>query len=407
MGQQRLEQKALALLLHNRRTAQTDGHTHTFTCPSPQIYPWQWLWDSCFHAWVLRWLDPRQAQGELLSLLSAQWPDGRVPNMAHIGFTWRFDRLIHGTGTNTSGITQPPLIAPAAMAVYAANPDPSFLREVFAPLNRFDHWLRTHREVDRDGLIYIWHPWESGIDNSPRWDTVFGIKRFNRRVYDLQKGALMMRFNLLGYDNHTMAKASFFKVKAVDMNCYYHAHLSAMAEMSQVLGEKALARQYHHRAEKTGGAIRRILKKPGSGFRCRHYPGGAFLDVATPFAFLPLWAGLLDKTEAAAVVQELTDTSRFWPDYPVPTTAMDEPAFDPTGYWRGTVWMNINWMLTGGLWRYGYKDFARELAAKSVALVQKSGLREYYNPLTGEGLGAEDFGWSTLVVDMQREGWVS
>ena len=34
-------------------------------------------------------------------------------------------------------------------------------------------------------------------------------------------------------------------------------------------------------------------------------------------------------------------------------------------------------------------------------LVEKSGFREFYNPHTGAGAGAEDFGWSTLVTLMK------
>ena len=33
-------------------------------------------------------------------------------------------------------------------------------------------------------------------------------------------------------------------------------------------------------------------------------------------------------------------------------------------------------------------------------MVERHGFREYYNPLTGEGLAARRFGWSTLLVDL-------
>ena len=32
--------------------------------------------------------------------------------------------------------------------------------------------------------------------------------------------------------------------------------------------------------------------------------------------------------------------------------------------------------------------------------VMRSGLREYYNPFTGAGMGATAFGWSTLVMEL-------
>lgn len=43
------------------------------------------------------------------------------------------------------------------------------------------------------------------------------------------------------------------------------------------------------------------------------------------------------------------------------------------------------------------RDGANEECAR---LVQRGGFRESYNPLTGDGLGARGFGWSTLVVDL-------
>jgi len=42
------------------------------------------------------------------------------------------------------------------------------------------------------------------------------------------------------------------------------------------------------------------------------------------------------------------------------------------------VWINVNWLLIRGL-------------------------REYYNPYSGEGLGGERFSWSAaLVIDLLR-----
>ncbi len=33
-------------------------------------------------------------------------------------------------------------------------------------------YLYDERQVNGDGLVYIRHPWESGMDNSPAWDIV-------------------------------------------------------------------------------------------------------------------------------------------------------------------------------------------------------------------------------------------
>ena len=41
-----------------------------------------------------------------------------------------------------------------------------------------------------------------------------------------------------------------------------------------------------------------------------------------------------------------------------------------------------------------------DIVEKSVELVSKNGFREFFNPFSGEGYGAHNFSWSTLVVDM-------
>ncbi|MDP2593989.1 MAG: hypothetical protein Q8P36_01470, partial [bacterium] len=74
-----LEERALALLRANRRT--TRGHQYTL--PSPTSYPYQWLWDSCFHAIVLARLEPDAAKKELESLVSRQFENGMIPHIIY------------------------------------------------------------------------------------------------------------------------------------------------------------------------------------------------------------------------------------------------------------------------------------------------------------------------------------
>ena len=62
--------------------------------------------------------------------------------------------------------------------------------------------------------------------------------------------------------------------------------------------------------------------------------------------------------------------------------------------------MNTVWLLVPGLRRLGYTEDADRILDSCIELVARHGFREYYNPLSGEGLGARRFGWSTLLADM-------
>ena len=63
--------------------------------------------------------------------------------------------------------------------------------------------------------------------------------------------------------------------------------------------------------------------------------------------------------------------------------------------------MNVNWFLVRGLERAGLTAEAKQLAALTIELVTRSGFVEYYEPTTGEPLGARDFSWSAaLTIDL-------
>ena len=69
-------------------------------------------------------------------------------------------------------------------------------------------------------------------------------------------------------------------------------------------------------------------------------------------------------------------------------------------YWRGPTWINSAWMIWLGLLRLGYEEPAATMAAALCEAYAREGSREFYEPYTGEGLGASEFGWSTLIAEL-------
>src|SRR5215472_19079800 len=163
-----------------------DNWSGTSTVPSPGLYPHQWSWDSAFVAIGRSWYDQERAQSELETLFGAQWANGMVP---HIVFNpsvprgdyfpgpdfWQADRASGlPEGIATSGITQPPLHAAAALEVYRHAADRpqahTFLERLYPRLVAQHAYLQRWRDPDQTGLAALVHPWESGLDNSPAWD---------------------------------------------------------------------------------------------------------------------------------------------------------------------------------------------------------------------------------------------
>ncbi len=91
--------------------------------------------------------------------------------------------------------------------------------------------------------------------------------------------------------------------------------------------------------------------------------------------------------------------------HPVITSiSVDDIQFNPLNYWRGPVWININWMLYEGMKNYGLFEDAKNLKKSIIDLITEHGFYEYYNPLTGEGLGADNFSWTAaLLIDLISE----
>jgi glycogen debranching enzyme len=130
--------------------------------------------------------------------------------------------------------------------------------------------------------------------------------------------------------------------------------------------------------------------------------------VETWAALAPLALPDLPEAIGRRLVEErLLDRDRFWLPVPPPSVAVSEPAFDPgrgpglrRRYWRGPTWINAAWLLWMGLVRLGYREQADELARAITGAVSGVGLREYLNPYTGDGLGATDFAWSALALEL-------
>ncbi|MDQ3792074.1 MAG: glycogen debranching protein, partial [Actinomycetota bacterium] len=156
---------------------------------APELYPHQWSWDTGFIAVGLAHLDTGRAARELLTLFAYQWKNGKVP---HIVFNPEAPPESYFPGSEhwisagefpdaptappyTSALCQPPTHAIDALRVWEVaggnNPARDFLSEIYPRLLRWHRYLLKYRDPEGSGLVTIYHPWESGTDNSPRWDS--------------------------------------------------------------------------------------------------------------------------------------------------------------------------------------------------------------------------------------------
>jgi len=411
------------------------------TKPAPNLYPYQWSWDSGFIAMGYAHYDQERAMQELRSLFDGQWRNGLLP---HIVFhNWDSGEKVYFPGPEywqterspyapshiaTSGIIQPPVHATAALHIYRHAGDRQqayeFLVELFPKLVAWHHYLYRERNPREDGLIYIRHPWESGQDNSPLWDGIMQrlvlapdmippYRRVDTREIDHNHRPtnhdydryvyLLVQARECGYQEAQIRQDCPFLVQDVFFNSLLVKANRDLAAIAQLLQFDPTP--FENWAQQTAIGMNAKLWNPRQGvYQSYDLVEEALIPARVVSNFTPLYAGVPNPLQAEWMVNHLASPafqSSGQPGWSLPSTSRLEPSFCPTKYWRGPVWLNLNWMLYQGLRTYGAVDAARKLRRMSLRLVKRSGFWEYFNPDTGEGLGSNHFSWTaSLVLDL-------
>jgi neutral trehalase len=405
------------------------------TKPAPNLYPHQWFWDSCFIAIGISHYNTSRAADELRSILRGQWRTGFIPqiifNPEGSGYfpgpdTWQCTRSPEAPkNVETSGITMPPVLAPAALAVWQNAEDKAaaeaFLKEAYPAIVRFHEFLYRERDPDGAGLVVVVHPWESGLDNSPpyldagrrvhmeykpqytRLDTkhVAAKNRPTDKDYDLFV-YLLEQMRKADWDQKKYVESAQLQVQDVIFNSILCRANQDLAEIALIIGESPDQAEAWH--AKTLAAINSTLwDEADKCYFSRDRVAGMLLKDDSIATFIPLFGEVPPGDRAEVLVGRLTDVKKYWPraGHPIPTTAMDSSWFNAQNYWLGPVWVNTNWMVLRGLQKYARADLADSLRTTTLNLVEGQGFREYYDPFTGEGYGTDSFGWTAaLTIDL-------
>jgi len=288
------------------------------------------------------------------------------------------------------GYSQIPILAWGCLMVFNQTNDRKLLDLCLPYLDKFLTWYSTERDVDNDGLI------EYGAYKKCSIADIVQTARFE--TFDLH--ATLDDLKLTSHPSRGTGGEWYGNIEGVDQTCFLAMSERAMIEMCQRTGLVEMRKKYERSLAKRTEAIRTKMWDPETNFfyslnRDTHKK----IRIRTLQGFLALTAGLASEEQAKELVKQLTDPSLFWSKYPVTTSAMDEPSFDPNGFWRGDMWPPTNYLIALGLNRYGYYDVAIELADKMKELVEKCNGHAYerYNGVEGIGIGVKDYCWGVTA----------
>lgn len=147
------------------------------------------------------------------------------------------------------------------------------------------------------------------------------------------------------------------------------------------------------------------------------------------FGYVSLFPFLLkivkpDSPKLYKLMTDLRDPGLLWTDYGLRSLARSSRLYnrfntehDPP-YWRGSIWINMNYLALGALHHYSnsagpYAELAREVYIELRTNIVKNMVKEFqrtgyiwenYSDKTGEGKGSHPFtGWSALIVLIMGE----
>jgi mannosylglycerate hydrolase len=394
-----------------------------YTVPAIGLYPYQWCWDT--GPIILGWASLGEwdhAWGELDKLMSAQWESGMVP---HIVFWEQSDDYFPGPDVwdtrhtpPTTGLTQPPLPVSAAARLAAADPDAERARAQMSALwPKLVAWLAWIDRARRGphGASAVVHPWESGMDNSPAWDaplaatpetsnahlerrdvkTVSANERPSTKEYRHYLG-IVEALRDAGWDTERQMADSPFAVEDPAFTAITARAADDLAALATTVGEDAA--DVHAIAARARAGIASLWDDELGWYRAFDVRAGTFTGPATVAGLAGMYAGVDDdRSDRTEQVVARLDAWSHAMKFEVASSDPHGDGFDPIRYWRGPVWVLVNWLAADAFARASFTDRASSLCAQTRVLVEQ-GFNEYYDPRDGTGIGGEGFSWSAALT---------
>jgi glycogen debranching enzyme len=441
--------QAKEILQRNTITVTVNGKPYERIIPSRDFYVHQWLWDSAGVAMGQVHINEEAAFNELLSLIAGQWNNGLIPHIIYNPGESRYyppaglwqTTSFTKDGIKTSGITDPPLLAIAAAYICDHASDQKkrrdFINTLLPSLVAYHDHLKRYRDPEDCGLLTIVHPWESGTDDSPRWDSLLNRIDLNIIPADLKADVDLNRKDIryrrseerptkadyyryiylvklykdLEWDYTKILHETPFAVKDILFNSIWERANEALAALLRTYGNQEEANKYQRWAEQTQKALTNTWSEEYNQYCDIDVTQGRHQAIAVPTngIFMPLYARAVTDQQLPMLLHRLSNADEFFTGYPVPSTAINSKYFNKVRYWRGPTWPITNYFIIEGLKTYKARhkkvdQLANFLLQKTVQMIRDSGFWEYFDPIedrtkeNAKGMGFSSFSWTAAIL---------
>lgn len=340
-----------------------------------------------------------------------------------------------------------------------ANPPVFFLTLRFILKNYGNRLKKEHKLTALNRLyprLQAWFDWF----NTTQVGDIAGSYRWKGRDADSIR-ELNPKTLTSGLDDYPRASHPTIDERHIDLRCWIAVAAAAMSEVSQLLSKnsKKFENTFNYLSDPSflsqlhwsNNAQRFadyglhtdavVLKRPSPNQRHRGQPEQdqekirvviksptkRFVD--STFGYVSLFPFLTEILEPNSyqlgqILNDLKNPDLLWTNFGLRSLSKSSPLYmqrntehDPP-YWRGPIWINLNYLVVKALNHYAtvdgpYREKSKEIYEELRKNIINNIFKEYkrtgylweqYNDVTGEGQGSRPFtGWTALVVLLMSE----
>jgi hypothetical protein len=312
-------------------------------------------------------MDPESAMNSQRVYIERQWDNGYINYRTG---PYLDEQIV----TNNEYTSSAPWYNWQNWEIYKITGDKKFLKEAYESGKKFYSYYVSSRDKDDDGLV--------------EW----GAHAVLESVRDARVAVWDEVADPVNFD-------------AVDANSMLVSEAKALAGMAEELGLNDEMEKWTEDADNRTELINKYMWDNETGFYYQvdkkdndfTYEKKNDLKRKEIIGFLPMWAGVASKEQAAELVKSLLNEDEFWRNFGIPSLSASDPYYSPIGYWNGPVWVQWQYLIIRGLIDYGYKEEAKQLMNKVLDNISNQLKRDHF---FWEFYSADDYqaGWNKTYI---------
>ncbi|OZC09183.1 hypothetical protein X798_03727 [Onchocerca flexuosa] len=401
--------------IYSLKQAHFGPHSLLSTCPSRSVFPRGFLWDEGFHQLLLMKFDPDLSLEIIASWLDTMNVDGWIPREMILGKEAEL-RVPAEFIVQRDSIANPPMLFYLIEKYLDHSYQEEVLKKFYPRLSLWHSWLNS-TQLGKKGGTYRWRGRNTTTNDE-----------LNPRTLPS------------GFDDYPRATHPTDDEYHVDLRCWMALSARVLSKLAKLVGDSQNEARYcdyglHSNDVKLERKFDNEKLKRDPNYNVASAPMKRVTKI-TPklqlvenaFGYVSLFPVLLrflpHDSDKLRIILENIKAEGLWSDFGLRSIAPSSPYYkahntehDPP-YWRGTVWININYLMLSALKHYSsiegpnrelafgiYSDLRNNLVTNVAREFRRTGfLWENYNDETGRGQGAHPFtGWSSLVLSIMAE----